>query len=483
MKKWVKAIIISVLSLGVVGTAGYFIGAKVTKDIRLSKATEYFVENLETNNEYHIKHLRFDFFDQQTSHIFGLKLSDVELEIAQDNNYNFKSDMVFTYDYVEIYQGSAVFLDNVFYLTTENSMLTTENISFEAETLKEFREVFNNTTLVDIDIFDFNFNLDIFDDFKDNVKEVKTEDPTTFLFEYPVKKRNSTIMFYSDSDFNISKMKTATALQYDDTLISIEASNISFADNVTITKPDDQFVNLNKILEGAKNLLVNFDIEKGKGISAYLGNQEINSPLLFNYKGKDIFGIYGTLNIYNKDEKNDFLFTFDGLIDIYYGQHRVNGEPIKVIVLDNVYYINIGKYLKGSIKSETLQKVFEINKEELNLQMRETLYNMVDLMGINRSFDENYTLLKQIEESDKGFTSTITFPVQKMTEINKDFTVSMEFLDDNISKVSVSDLSYNDVIISNIFMNFKDELSEKPEINPAEYKELDEIVENLINFN
>ena len=44
--------------------------------------------------------------------------------------------------------------------------------------------------------------------------------------------------------------------------------------------------------------------------------------------------------------------------------------------MNSVYYIDIGEYLNGSIKSETLQNVFQVNKEELELQTKDMLYNI-----------------------------------------------------------------------------------------------------------
>ena len=483
MKKWIKVVIFSAFCSAVVGTAGYFIGVNVTNNIRLSKATEFFINNLKSNKKYSIKNLNFDFFDTKTSHCFGLNLNDVELEIDQNNNCNFKSEMTFTYDYIEIYTGSAVFLENSFYLTTESSLLTTENIYFNTSSLKEFRESFNNTTLVDVDIFDFNFNLDIFDDFENKIKKIDTNDQTTFVFELPVKTHNSTLTFYSDDEFNIKKMKTATALEYENTLISIDASNISFIDDINIEKPTNNFVDFNLILNNTANILDNFSAEDGPGLSIILGNKDNDLPLLFTYKEQDIFGIYGTLNIYNKNENDDFIFTFDGLIDIYLGERIIEGSPLKVTVMNSVYYIDIGEYLSGSIKSETLQNVFQVNKEELELQTKDMLYNLIDLMGINRSFNEEYVLLKEINEAKDSFTTIISFPVQKINEMNEEFSIAIGFNEDKISSISISDISYKDVSISNTFIQFGNELSEKPEINPDDYSELDEVVENLINFN
>ena len=92
-------------------------------------------------------------------------------------------------------------------------------------------------------------------------------------------------------------------------------------------------------------------------------------------------------------------------------------------------------------------------------------------------------MLKEINEAKDSFTTIISFPVQKTNEINEEFSIAIDFNEDKVSNISISDISYKDVSISNVFLQFGNELSEKPQINPDDYSELDEIVENLINFN
>ena len=121
MRKWLRNTLICLVCAGVTTTAGYFIGVEVSENIRLSKANETFVEKLENANNFNIKHLNMNFFDEVTSHYFSFKLNNLDLQIVDDENCNLKTDIQIFYDYMEIYSGSAVFLDKIFYLETNES--------------------------------------------------------------------------------------------------------------------------------------------------------------------------------------------------------------------------------------------------------------------------------------------------------------------------------------------------------------------------
>ena len=255
MKKWLKVSIISLLLTGVVSTAGHFIGVDVAKDIRLSKITETFVSKVESTKNYKIKHLNLSLFDTQTSHNLDLKFTNLELHLGKNDSYNFKGDVKCYYDFLEIYSGSAVFLDDIFYLQTYESMLVKENISFKGDSLETFKNSFNNSTLVDAPLFDFSLDLNIFEKFSEQVKEIKNEDPSTFVFEYPVKKYNSSIIFYSDEDCNIKKIKSQTALEIENTLLTLDASNIEYSEKSSLRESDVRpWINAPNTAESNKSL-------------------------------------------------------------------------------------------------------------------------------------------------------------------------------------------------------------------------------------
>lgn len=482
MKKWVKVTIISLLSAGIVATSGHFIGVEVSKNLKLNRATETFIEKLEKNRDYQIKHLNIDFFDQQTSHHFSFSLNDMNLKIGQNDTYNFRAEMDIFYDYIQIYSGSAVFLDNMFYLDTKDSMFTSEDISFNYDTIKNFRESYNNSTLVEVGIFDFNLDFSLFDDMKEKVKEVKTKDLSTFVFEYPIKKRNSTIMFYSDADYNVRKLKTLTALEYENTLISFDASNISFLDNIEINKPQNEYKEINPLLNGIGSILDKFNKETGKGLSVDLGNHEGKPFTIYTGETK-LVELTGQLNIYNKTEKDDFLLNYIGKINATFGGQTIENEVATINILNDVVYIDIGSLISGSIKVETLEKLLEINKEQLISEIKTMSFNIVDLIGVNSSFNDEYKLIKSLSTSDESITATLSLPVQKQEEINKEVSVSFSYDEKGFNEILLSDITYKSLTLSNISMAINEELPEKPTINPDDYSSLDEIIENIINFN
>ena len=141
MKKWLKASLITLICAGIVGTSGHFIGVEVAKNIKLGKATEIFTQKLEDNKFYDVKNLNFRFFDQKSTHTFDLELENVRLKFDSNNEFDFTADLSFSYDFMKMYSGYAVFLDNFFYLTTEESSVIEDDICLTQKQLKPLEQV------------------------------------------------------------------------------------------------------------------------------------------------------------------------------------------------------------------------------------------------------------------------------------------------------------------------------------------------------
>ena len=483
MKKWAKISLITLFTAGIVCTSGHFIGVEIANNIRLNNITSTFVERLKKTNCYKAKHLNLDFFDQETSHHFSLKFTDFELKIGVNDTYDFKGELKFYYDYLEIYSGSAVFLDEIFYLETHESMLIDDNFSFSAESLKSFRESFNSSTLLDTKIFDFSFNLNIFDDFDQNIKEIKTKDPNEFLFEIPLNKYNSTVLFYTDADCQLRKMKTLTAIELENTLLSMDASNIEFSDYIIIKKPDLKYESLTSLLDGANDILQKFNKETGKGISLSLGNSALNQPLSIYREDDLIASLLGELNIYNKTNNEDFLINYKGNLEFYIIDEPLPDVTVDITLTDDVFYISFGDITKGSLKMSTIEQIFEINKDELVSQIKSLIFNIVDLIGINYSFNEDYRFIRSIDVVEEKITTTLSIPVTKEEETNTDFSFEITTKNSKFESFTFGEISYENYKISNLAMSINDELPEKPIINKEDYRSYDEIIKNLINFN
>ena len=483
MKKWAKISLITLFTAGIVCTSGHFIGVEIANNIRLNNITSTFVEKLEKTNCYKAKHLNLDFFDQETSHHFSLKFTDFELKIGVNDTYDFKGELKFYYDYLEIYSGSAVFLDEIFYLETHESMLIDDNFSFSAESLKSFRESFNSSTLLDTKIFDFSFNLNIFDAFDQNIKEIKTKDPNEFLFEIPLNKYNSTVLFYTDADCQLRKMKTLTAIELENTLLSMDASNIEFSDYIIIKKPDLKYEPLTPLLDGANDILQKFNKETGKGISLSLGNSALNQPLSIYREDDLIASLLGELNIYNKTNNEDFLINYKGNLEFYIVDEPLPDVTVDITLTDDVFYISFGDITKGSLKMSTIEQIFEINKDELVSQIKSLIFNIVDLIGINYSFNEDYRFIRSIDVVEEKITTTLSIPVTKEEETNTDFSFEITTKNSKFESFTFGEISYENYKISNLAMSINDELPEKPIINKEDYRSYDEIIKNLINFN
>ena len=483
MKKWAKISLITLFTAGIVCTSGHFIGVEIANNIRLNNITSTFVEKLEKTNCYKAKHLNLDFFDQETSHHFSLKFTDFELKIGVNDTYDFKGELKFYYDYLEIYSGSAVFLDEIFYLETHESMLIDDNFSFSAESLKSFRESFNSSTLLDTKIFDFSFNLNIFDDFDQNIKEIKTKDPNEFLFEIPLNKYNSTVLFYTDADCQLRKMKTLTAIELENTLLSMDASNIEFSDYIIIKKPDLKYESLTSLLDGANDILQKFNKETGKGISLALGNSTLNQPLSIYREDDLIASLLGELNIYNKTNNEDFLINYKGNLEFYIIDEPLPDVTVDITLTDDVFYISFGDLTKGSLKMSTIEQIFEINKDELISQIKSLIFNIVDLIGINYSFNEDYRFIRSIDVVEERITTTLSIPVTNEEETNTDFSFEITTKNSKFESFTFGEISYENYKISNLSMSINGELPEKPIINKEDYRSYDEIIKNLINFN
>ena len=484
MKKWLKASLITLICAGIVGTSGHFIGVEVAKNIKLGKATEIFTQKLEDNKFYDVKNLNFRFFDQKSTHTFDLELENVRLKFDSNDEFDFTADLSFSYDFMKIYSGSAVFLDNFFYLTTEESSVIEDDVCFNTEAIKTFRTSFNNSTLVNEGIFDFRFNLDIFDGLLDKIQEVKTKDPSTFLFEFDIKKYNSTIMFYADQEFNIQKLKTLTALEYENTLVSLDASNITFADEFSIEKPTKDFKNLDNLLKGVSDFFNKFDAEQGEGLSIHLGSKDGSKAISLYHENKKFIDLNGDLEIYNKTENEDYLIKFSGNFNLYFDDYSQEMESVSIILKDDIIYIDFGTTIKGSIKSSTIEEIFEINKEQLYGKIRELFYSIVDLAGINYSFDNEYHVINDLNTvNEDQIDFTIAIPVKHIDEENKVFTISLNYENGKFTQIDFEDITYEEYKICDISLSINDELSEKPTIDPKDYNSLDEIVEKLINFN
>ena len=483
MKKWAKISLITLFTAGIVCTSGHFIGVEIANNIRLNNITSTFVEKLEKTNCYKAKHLNLDFFDKETSHHFSLKFTDFELKIGVNDTYDFKGELKFYYDYLEIYSGSAVFLDEIFYLETHESMLIDDNFSFSAESLKSFRESFNSSTLLDTKIFDFSFNLNIFDDFDQNIKEIKTKDPNEFLFEIPLNKYNSTVLFYTDADCQLRKMKTLTAIELENTLLSMDASNIEFSDYIIIKKPDLKYESLTSLLDGANDILQKFNKETGKGISLALGNSTLNQPLSIYREDDLIASLLGELNIYNKTNNEDFLINYKGNLEFYIVDEPLPDVTVDITLTDDVFYISFGDLTKGSLKMSTIEQIFEINKDELISQIKSLIFNIVDLIGINYSFNEDYRFIRSIDVVEERITTTLSIPVTNEEETNTDFSFEITTKNSKFESFTFGEISYENYKISNLSMSINGELPEKPIINKEDYRSYDEIIKNLINFN
>ena len=483
MRKWLRNTLICLVCAGVTTTAGYFIGVEVSENIRLSKANETFVEKLENANNFNIKHLNMNFFDEVTSHYFSFKLNNLDLQIVDDENCNLKTDIQIFYDYMEIYSGSAVFLDKIFYLETNESSIINENLTFTSTALFSLKDAINNTTFSDIHLFDFDFKLDIFSQHKDEISQVKNDDRETFLFEMPVKKYNTKLMFYSDKEFNLNKFKSSTPFELEDTLLSIDASNISYVEKIEIKKPENNFLTLESLINSSSNFLNCFNKENGKGISLNLGGSENNLPLLIYSNDVLLADLQGKLNVYNKNENDKFVLNYKGKLNLYIAELELPDSEIEITIQDEILYLKFGSLLKASVKMSTLEKVLQINQQEFSNKIKELLFDFIDLAGINKSFNEDYVFVKNIEENDGVINTTISIPVQESEQENTDLNTYIEMENNKFKSIYTSDISYENYTISNIFVTFNDELDEKPVIDPSEYTQYDTIIENLLNFN
>lgn len=481
MKKWFKIAFVSLVGAGIVATATYFTVDAVLEDIKISEAKNIFVDKIETNKKYKIKNLNLSFFDKSTSHTFSFELENIDL-IYENEYYNFNAKIDFNYDFMKVYSGNLTYINDTFYLKTEDSYFTDQNIEFTANTINGFKDSFNSSTLTEFDIFNYNFDINIIESIKENVKHIRTKDKNTNVFESKISKYNSSLMFYTDSEYNLNKLKTSTALEFGNTLLSIDASNISFANSIEITKPQDNYENFDGILNGMSHLFNDFNEQDGKGISLHLGNMVDSTPVDIYYKDRLIFSLIGKLIIYNKTETEDFILHYVGDIKLSNIDIDLTKISASLTLKDDVFYIQLENLSKNSIKMETLEQVFEINKDELFIQIKALLFNLLDIVGINAHFNEDYKLLDGTTASNEKIESVIYIPTTQEDVENQKVTISSTFKDNSFDSLTLSEISYKNIKIDGLSMTFDHQLDEKPIINPEEYRGLDEIFIKLFNF-
>ena len=117
MKKWLKILISTTVVAGVVATASYFSAVAIVDKIKKDNGTKTFVEKIETNDYYHIKHLELEFYDKDTAHNFGLHFSNVFIN-SHNDSYNFEGNLSVEYDFMEVYSGYSTYINKTFYLET-----------------------------------------------------------------------------------------------------------------------------------------------------------------------------------------------------------------------------------------------------------------------------------------------------------------------------------------------------------------------------
>lgn len=483
MKKGLKVSIIVLLFAGIVGTSGHFIGVSVSENIRLSKVTDTFKAKLKNDKNYHAKHVNLSFFDQNTNHNLEFRIQDFYLNLDDNNNYKWQGELNVFYDYLEIYSGSAAILDNNVYLKTVSSTIVNENITFNSSSLSELKDSYNNSTLIDQKIFDFAFSFEIFEKLEENLKHIETKDKTTFLFESPLKEYNSTLMFYTDRDCNLTKLKTLTSLEFENTLISIDASNIEVLPFVRISKPEGEFKSVQPLIDGTNDILKGFDIETGKGISFVLGDLETTKPISI-YREEDLMAqLLGEFTIFNKDDKDDFIINYNGSLEFFMSSTSLPDVNVDITLKDDVFYISFIDKLNGSLKLSTVEEVFEINKDSLVTSIKSLMFNIVDLIGINHSFNNDYYFMKNLEVTDNSITTSLSLPVQTEEEINKEISVQILYKDSKFEKLNFGEVSYQNYTIKDLTLSLKNEIPEKPIINTEDFRSYDEIIKNLISFN
>ena len=233
-------------------------------------------------------------------------------------------------------------------------------------------------------------------------------------------------------------------------------------------------------------IIIKFKIvnkETGKGISLSLGNSTLNQPLSIYREDDLIASLLGELNIYNKTNNEDFLINYKGNLEFYIIDEPLPDVTVDITLKDDVFYISFGDLTKGSLKMSTIEQIFEIYKDELVSQIKSLIFNIVDLIGINYSFNEDYRFIRSIDVVEERITTTLSIPVTNEGETNTDFSFEITTKNSKFESFAFGEISYENYKISNLAMSINDELPEKPIINKEDYRSYDEIIKNLINFN
>lgn len=285
--------------------------------------------------------------------------------------------------------------------------------------------------------------LDSLLDALNNIEEVETPDGYNFTLEIP---DLGSIILMSDKDFLLTGLYTDGFIEIGDYRLALYGSVVASKDqsyvNTEITKDYDSLDHISSLVNSLTNILETEELTADLNVDLKINGENPADLNLFANLSADISGI-STGNYENGTYELNILPTGTLL-------GKENNNEIHIRYQEQSLFVSANNLIKAKIPNSTIEDIIEIVEKELgSAENSDDVNNAItELIGgslleelIEGNFERVLEVLKVFDVD--GDTYTFTF-AKEFLNANKDFSLILNFENDELKSISIKDLSIKD---------------------------------------